>query len=434
MMSPKRTKYTLDYYVELAKQLEGEGAHILAIKDMAGLLKPRAAQELIGALKDQVSLPIHLHTHDTSGNQLTTYYQAMEAGVDIVDVAISSMSGLTSQPSFNSFVAMTEKHARAGKIDLNNLNQFANYWEVIREYYYPFETELRASTAEVYQHEIPGGQYSNLLPQARSLGLEDKFETIKKNYAVVNRMFGDIVKVTPSSKVVGDMALFMTSNGLDEETVMEKGQELSFPDSVKSFFKGDLGQPYLGFPQDLQSIVLKDEIPYTDRPNAHLAPVDFDRAYEEFKKDFPDFRMKFTDFLSYQLYPKVFEKYYDHLQRYDEVMKLPTKAFFYPLASNEELLVRIDPGKKLLIQYLYKLDADEDGNCTVFFRLNGQTRSVVAQDENLAVEKVKNRKASQPNEIGAPLQGRLTQILIEEGAKVTRNQPLFVIEAMKMES
>ncbi|MEL6697452.1 MAG: pyruvate carboxylase [Bacteroidota bacterium] len=434
IMDPARTKYTLDYYVELAKQLEGEGAHILAIKDMAGLLKPRAAQELIGALKDQTSLPIHLHTHDTSGNQLTTYYQAMEAGVDIVDVAISSMSGLTSQPSFNSFVAMTEKHERAGKVDLNSLNQFANYWEVIREYYYPFETELRASTAEVYQHEIPGGQYSNLLPQARSLGLEDKFETIKKNYAVVNRMFGDIVKVTPSSKVVGDMALFMTSNGLDETEVLKKGEELSFPDSVKSFFRGDLGQPYMGFPKALQSIVLKDETPYTDRPNAHLAPVDFDRAFEEFKKDFPDFRMQFTDFLSYQLYPKVFTGYYDHLQRFDEVMKLPTKAYFYPLESNEELLVRIDPGKKLLIQYLYKLDADEEGNCVVFFRLNGQTRSVVIQDENLAIDKVSNRKATQAHEVGAPLQGRLTQILVEEGAKVSRNQPLFVIEAMKMES
>ena len=317
---------------------------------------------------------------------------------------------------------------------MESLNKFGNYWEAMRGYYYPFESELRASTAEVYDHEIPGGQYSTLLPQARSLGLESQFETIKKNYAIVNKMFGDIIKVTPSSKVVGDMALFMTSNGLSEADVMEKGDEISFPDSVKSFFRGDLGQPYQGFPSHLQAIVLKDETPYADRPNAHLAPVDFEREYEAFKKKYPDFRMRFTDFISSQLYPKVFDNYYEHLERYDEVMKLPTKAFFYPLAPNEELLVRIDPGKKILIQYLYKLEPDEDGNCIVFFRLNGQTRSVVVQDQNLAVEKVKNRKATQDNEVGAPLQGRLTQILVDPGTKVKRNQPLFVIEAMKMES
>ncbi|MEO1449577.1 MAG: pyruvate carboxylase, partial [Bacteroidota bacterium] len=431
---PSRTKYTLDYYVDLARQLEDEGAHILAIKDMAGLLKPRAAEILVGALKDAVDLPIHLHTHDTSANQATTYLKAVEAGVDVVDLAIGSMSGLTSQPNFNSFAAQMQGHERENPVDMESLNAFGNYWEITRERYYPFESELRAGTAEVYKHEIPGGQYSNLLPQARSLGLEDKFEQIKHNYAVVNKMFGDIVKVTPSSKVVGDMALFMTSNDLSEADVFAKGEELSFPDSVKKFFRGDLGQPHGGFPGELQKIILKDEVPYTDRPNAHLAPVDFDKAFREFIVSFPENTHGFLDFLSHSLYPKVYDRYYKHFQTYDDVSVLPTPAFFYPLKANEEILVRIAPGKKLLIQYLYMLEPNEDGMRTVFFRLNGQTRGIEIRDENIAVEKVQHRKVSQTNEIGAPLQGRLTKIFVEPGAEIKKNEPLFVIEAMKMES
>ncbi|MCI4668728.1 MAG: pyruvate carboxylase [Bacteroidia bacterium] len=434
ILDPSKSKYDLQYYLDLARRLEDEGAHILAIKDMAGLLKPLAAEKLIGELKQVVDMPIHLHSHDTSGNQLTTYLKALEANVDVVDLAISSMSGLTSQPNMNSFVAMIEGHERESGVNLESLNEFANYWEVVREYYYPFESELKASTAEIYQNEIPGGQYSNLLPQARSLGLEDKFEQIKKNYAIVNKMFGEIVKVTPSSKVVGDMALFMTSNGYTEQDIMEKGDSISFPDSVKAFFRGDLGQPYQGFPKELQKIVLKDETPYTDRPNAHLAPVDFDREFEVFKQDFPDSRMKFTDFLSSKLYPKVFQAYYDHLQNFDEVMKLPTHAFFYPLKSDEEILIRIDPGKKLLVEYLYMLEPDENGMRIVYFRLNGQTRSVSIRDNNIEVQRVVNRKVSEPNDIGAPIQGKLTRIMVEEGEEVKKNQALFVLEAMKMES
>ena len=433
--NPQRTKYDLQYYVDLARRLEDEGAHILAIKDMAGLLKPLAADQLVRTLKEHLDIPIHLHTHDTSGNQLTTYLKAVEAGVDVIDLALASMSGLTSQPNFNSFVAAMQGYMRENRtVDLPTLNRFANYFEVVREYYYPFESELRAGTAEVYEHEIPGGQYSNLLPQARSLGLEQKFEQIKRNYATVNRMFGDIVKVTPSSKVVGDMALFMTSNNLSEQDVMERGHEISFPDSVKSFFRGDLGQPHGGFPQPLQDIVLKGEPAYTDRPNAHLAPVDFDKEWRAFQQEFSDSRMTFLDFLSYQLYPKVFEEYYEHLQTYDEVMKLPTEAFFYPLKPDQEILVRIDPGKKLLIEFMYALEPDEDGRRLVYFKINGQTRAVYVRDENIAVEKVANRKAKEPNEIGSPLQGRLTKVLVEPGDKVKKNQPLFTIEAMKMES
>ncbi|MEM7375172.1 MAG: pyruvate carboxylase [Bacteroidota bacterium] len=427
-------KYNLQYYVDFAKQLEDEGAHILAIKDMAGLLKPLAAERLVSTLRESLAIPIHLHTHDTSSNQATTYLKAVEAGVDIVDMALSSMSGMTSQPNFNSFVSIMEGHKREQKMDVRSLNQFANYWEAVREYYYPFESELRSGTAEVYQHEIPGGQYSNLLPQARSLGLEKKFEQIKQNYAIVNRMFGHIVKVTPSSKVVGDMALFMTSNELTEQDIFEKGDELSFPDSVKSFFRGDLGQPVGGFPRPLQKIILKDEKPYTDRPNKHLKAIDFEKAWKEFKQEFPDDRLTDLDMLSYLLYGKVFRQYYDHLQQFDEVMNLPTEAFFYPMKRGEEILVRIAPGKKLLIEYMYRLDADDEGMSAVFFRLNGQTRSIKIKDEAVKVEKVVNKKASAENEVGSPLQGRLTEVFVEPGDVVKKNQPLFVIEAMKMES
>ena len=431
---PSRTKYDLQYYLDLARQLEDEGAHMLAIKDMAGLLKPLAAETLVSELKKAIDIPIHLHTHDTSSNQTTTYLKAVEAGVDVVDLAMSSMSGLTSQPNFNSFVAMMQGHERELKLDLSSLNSFADYWEIVREYYYPFESELRAGTAEVYEHEIPGGQYSNLLPQARSLGLEKKFQQIKKNYVLVNQMFGDIVKVTPSSKVVGDMALFMTSNDLTPEDVMERGAELAFPDSVKSFFRGDLGQPYGGFPKKLQELVMKGEKPYTERPNTHLPPIDFDEAFEEFKQQFDDPRMSFLDLISYLLYPNVFETYYAHLATFDEVMKLPTTSFFYPMEANEEIMVRIAPGKKLLIKYMYMSEPDDDGMRMVYFKINGQTRSVQIRDRSINIEKYIHRKAGADNEIGCPLQGRLTQILVSEGDLVEKNQPLFVIEAMKMES
>jgi pyruvate carboxylase len=431
---PSRTKYTLQYYLDLARRLEDEGIHLLAIKDMAGLLKPLAAEELIGRLKETVALPIHLHTHDTSSAQSTTYLKAVEAGVDIVDVALSSMSGLTSQPNFNTFVAIMQGHPRERKVDLDSLNRFANYWEVVREFYYPFESELRAGTAEVYRHEIPGGQYSNLLPQARSLGLEDRFEQIKENYVAVNELFGDIVKVTPSSKVVGDMALFMTSNGLTKGDILEKGENLAFPESVKSFLRGELGQPFGGFPEALQRVVLKGEAPISGLPNAHLPAVDFEKEFAGFQQRYPDPRMTFLDFLSWKLYPKVFDEYYRHLMAYDEVMNISTQAFFFPMKPNEEVMVRLEPGKKLLIQYMYMTEPNEDGIRNVFFRVNGQARAIEIRDSRIVVQKVEHRKAKSQDEVGSPLQGRLSKILVQDGDAVRKNQPLFVIEAMKMES
>lgn len=429
---PGKTKFTLDYYLDLAKELEDQGAHILAVKDMAGLLKPYAATELIGRLKETVSIPVHLHTHDTSSIQSTTYLKAVEAGVDVIDVAMASMSGLTSQPSFNSFVAMMTGQERANEIDLQSLNQFSAYWESTRRYYYAFETELRAGTADIYDMEIPGGQYSNLRPQARGLGLEDKFDQIKTNYRIANEMLGNIIKVTPSSKVVGDMAMFMTSNNLTKEGIMAKGHKLDFPDSVKALMRGDLGQIKGGFPEEIQQIILKGEEPYTDRPNAHLEPIDFEEEYQAFAKEFGDLGM--NDFLSFKLYPKVYRNYRTHFEEYGEVVNLPTHAFFYGLQPNEEIIVPLGPGKNVIVKYLNMTHPDELGRRLVFFELNGQTRSIVVRDHSSESKVVENRKASGDKEIGSPLQGNISKVLVREGQEINEDDPLFVIEAMKMES
>ena len=431
---PSREKYDLQYYLDLAKQLEDQGAHILAIKDMAGLVKPYAAELLIGELKNTVSIPVHLHTHDTSSMQNATYLKAIEAGVDVVDVAIASMSGLTSQPNFNSLVYCMEANSeRHQPFDKASLNEFSNYWRDVREYYYPFESDLKAGTAEVYEHEIPGGQYSNLGPQARAMGLDEHFETIKYNYQHVNQMFGDIVKVTPSSKVVGDMALFMTSNGYTPQDILDKGHEISFPDSVKSFFRGELGQPHGGFPSELQNIVLKGEQPFTDRPNAHLAPVDFDKELAEFREKYDEQRT-FLDFLSYKLYPKVYDEFYRSQLAYGDVSRIPTPAFFFGLKNNEEILIEIDQGKTIIVQFLEISEPDDDGIRTVFLKLNGQNRNIEIKDENVESRRIKRPKAEAPNEIGAPLQGKLSRYLVSEGDAVEKQTPLFVFEAMKMES
>ncbi|WP_299759555.1 pyruvate carboxylase [uncultured Pontibacter sp.] len=435
ILNPKKTKYNLEYYLQLAKQLEDAGAHILAVKDMAGLLKPYAAAELVTALRDTVKLPIHLHTHDTSSVQSATYLKAIEAGVDVVDVALGSMSGLTSQPNFNAMVEVMRFQERHREFDQKSLNQHSNYWETVREYYYPFESGLKAGTAEVYRHEIPGGQYSNLRPQANALGLGAKWEEIKETYAEVNQLFGDVVKVTPSSKVVGDMALYLVSNGLTTIDVLDRGEQISFPESVQSFFKGELGQPVGGFPKKLQDIILKEEKPFTDRPNEHLEPVDFEKEFAEFQEKFGK-EAKFTDFLSYQLYPKVYEAYHKHLEQYGDVSKIPTRLFFYGLQPGEESIIDIARGKSIVIKYQSMGHVNEDGMRTVFFKLNGQSRNIDVRDRSVKVERVEHQKADKnnPKQIGAPLQGMLSKILVEKEQKVKKNTPLFIIEAMKMET
>ncbi len=433
ILDSKEKKYTLDYYLSLAKELEDEGAHILAIKDMAGLLNPYAAEVLIKKMKQVVDIPIHLHTHDTSSVQSATYLKAIEAGVDVVDVALASMSGLTSQPNFNSITAFMKNQPRQSNISLEKLNEFSSYWEDVREYYYPFESGLKAGTAEVYEHEIPGGQYSNLRPQAIALGLGDQFEQIKKNYVIANELFGNLVKVTPSSKVIGDFALYMTANGLSKEDILEKGNTLSFPESTISMMRGELGQAYQGFPKNFQKIVLKDEKPFKERPNAHLAPIDFEKGFEEFNRKFPN--TNFLEYLSFLLYPKVFEDYYNHYQKYNDVSNIPTLPFLYGMKVNKEILIELAEGKTLIIKLLYVSSPDEEGMRSVHFEMNGQNRRVRVKDKSIQSTKISNQKAGEnENEIGSPLQGRIASVLVKKGESVKSNQALFVIEAMKMET
>ncbi|NND95608.1 MAG: pyruvate carboxylase, partial [Flavobacteriales bacterium] len=429
----KDNRFGLQYYVDLARHLEDAGAHMIAIKDMAGLLKPQAAEILVHGLKEAVDLPIHLHTHDTSSIQSTTYLKAIESGVDIVDVAISSMSGLTSQPNFNSMVAMLEGHPRENHIDLDSLNSYSDYWESVRTFYYPFETELKAGTAEVYKHEIPGGQYSNLRPQARGLGLEDRFDDIKNNYKAFNDFLGGIVKVTPSSKVIGDMAMFMTTNDYSIEDIMDPSINIDFPDSFKSLMRGDLGQWSSPWPEGLQKRVLKEEEPYTTRPNAQLPKVDLKSGFEQFKKEHPGFD-EFTDYLSSLLYPKVLEDFYQHWLAYGDVSKIPTKPFFYGLKKGEEIAVDIVIGKTIIVEYLNTNEPDKNGHRLVFFRINGDIRAVSVQDNTITSEARVIVKATKENEVGSPLLGRLSKILVSVGDKVKANDELFIIEAMKMES
>ncbi|MGA9574626.1 MAG: pyruvate carboxylase, partial [Lysobacterales bacterium] len=426
-------RYSLQYYLDMARRLEDEGAHMLALKDMAGLLKPYAAQVLIPALRSAVEIPIHLHTHDTSSMQSATLLKAIEADVDIVDVCLSAMSGLTSQVNMNSLIAVMQGHEREQSFNLASLNQYANYWEAVREVYYPFESGLKAGTAEVYEHEIPGGQYSNLRPQAIALGLEHRFEQIKKNYAVVNRMFGDIVKVTPSSKVVGDMAMFMTANGLDENDVMAQGDTLAFPDSVIDLFSGKLGQMEGGFPAELSALVLKGRKPLAGPPGAALDPVDFEAEFAAFQAKFDD-SLTELDFLSYLMYPEVYRGYYEHQAEFGEVHYLPTRTFFYGLKQGDEILVKLQRGKTIVIRYIYRSHTDDNGFCRVTFELNGQARSVQVRDETVVPRTAANRKASGRNEIGSPLMGRLASVLVKAGDAVEKDTPVFVIEAMKMET
>jgi pyruvate carboxylase len=385
-------------------------------------------------LKKTVDIPIHLHTHDTASVQSATYLKAIEAGVDIVDGALGAMSGLTSQPNLNSLVAMLQGQKNESYLDLDLLNEYSNYWEAVRAMYAPFESELKAGTAEVYTNEIPGGQYTNLRGQAIALGVGDKFELLKDNYSEANKLFGDLIKVTPSSKVVGDMAIFMTANSLTAEDVYAKGSTLSFPESVKDFFKGGLGQPYQGFPKQLQEIILKGEVALEGRPNDHLAPIDFDQDFKDFQLKFPDIEDGFFDYLSYKMYPKVFEDYYKNHALYGELSALPTPAFFYGLKQDEEIMITIEPGKAIIVKFLYMSEADESGLRNVTFELNGQARRIKILDRHIKIEKAQHAKAKDKGDIGAPLQGRLSRILVKSGDEVKKNAPLYVIEAMKMES
>ena len=436
VLDPDKTKYTIDYYVDMARELEAAGSDIIGIKDMAGLLKPYAAYELIRALKENVKTPIHLHTHDTSGNGVATLLMASQAGVDIVDAALESMAGITSQPSLNAIIEGLKFTDRDPHIDMFGYNELGKYYRDLRKIYYKFESDLTNSNAEIYDFEIPGGQYTNLKPQADALGLVNRFEEVKENYKVANRVVGDIIKVTPSSKVVGDLAIFMTKNNLTEENILEEGKNLSFPDSLVDYCKGMIGQPAGGVPKGLQEVVLKGEPAITARPGSLLPPEDFDAIKEHIKNDLGVENPTQRQALSYALYPKVFDDYVNHVKDFNDVSELESDVFFYGLNIGQECEVEIEEGKNLTIKLVDIGEPKEDGMRTLTFELNGMLRDVDIKDNNYTglIKSVEKADMNDPYQIGASIPGKVVKLLVKKGDEVEVNQPLIVIEAMKMET
>ena len=434
ILDPKRDKYPLEYYVNLAKELEKRGAHMLAIKDMSGILKPYAAKKLVSTLKQEIGIPIQLHTHDTSGNQVAALLLAAEAGVDVVDCAISSMAGMTSQPSLNAVVAALQGTERDTGMDLERLQLLTDYWEDVRKRYDSFEGGLTCNNADIYRYEIPGGQYTNLRPQVESLGLGSRFMEVKENYRKVNEMLGDIVKVTPSSKMVGDLAIFMTQNNLTPETIVEKGEGLAFPDSAVSYFSGMMGQPAGGFPKDLQRVVLKGKEPITCRPGELLPAVDFEEKKREMHSFDPDPTWRAV--LSYCLYPKVVENFVKNRKEYGYITRLGSHVFFHGLAIGETNKVNIADGKTLVIKYLGLGEVDKDGMRTVSFELNGIRRDVQVPDEEAQknVVQVPMADPEDKSQVGASIPGAVSKISVKVGDTVEKNQTIVTIEAMKMET
>lgn len=435
ILDDRRAKYTVQYYKEMAHQLEKAGAHIIAIKDMAGLLKPAAAHRLISELKATTDLPIHLHSHDTSGNGIYVYAKAIEAGVDIIDTALGSMSGLTSQPSANSLYYAQAGEKRALQANIEGLEKLSTYWGDVRKYYIDFESGMNAPHSEIYVHEMPGGQYSNLQQQAKAVGLADRWEQVKTMYARVNLLFDDIIKVTPSSKVVGDMALFMVQNDLTEDNIYEKGLTLDFPDSVIEFFQGYLGQPHGGFNKRLQQVILKDKEAITVRPGELLPPVDFDALRQELSEKLGTEATN-KEVLAYALYPKVFDEYTTAHKQFGNISVLDTATFFYGLRLGEEIDVEIEKGKTLIIKLVSIGEPQHDGTRTLYFELNGQSREISIQDMTVEVEGKLAQKAdpTNPNEIGATMPGTVLKVVVSKGSSVKRGDHLMINEAMKMET
>lgn len=425
-------RYNLKYYIDMAKQLEKAGANILAIKDMAGICKPQAARELIRALKQEVGLPIHFHTHDTSGIAASSILSAVEAGVDAVDTAMDAMSGLTSQPSMGSIVAALKNSERDTGLDQNHLQQLSTYWEGVRRIYAPFEAEMRAGTADVYHHEMPGGQYTNLREQARSMGIETRWNEVSEAYAQVNQLFGDIVKVTPTSKVVGDMALYMVSNGLSPAEVLSPNIEIDFPESVVSLFRGELGTPAHGFPAELQTKVLKGEQPLSERPGAIMPALDLQRQKASLQQIFGD-DIDEQQLASSLMYPKVFGDFMRHTLKYGKVSSLPSTAFFYGLSEQKPLSVELEPGKVLEIKLLGRSEA-WDGKVDLFIELNGQLRLLqIKQADNQEAVAHPQMDPTNPAHIGASMPGMISTVSVKAGQSVEKGDTLFTIEAMKME-
>ena len=437
ILDENKDKYSLNYYIQTAKEIEKMGAHILGIKDMSGLLKPYAAEKLIRELKNEISIPIHLHTHDTSGNGVATLLMAAEAGVDIVDTAFNSMSGLTSQPALNSVVAALENTSRATRINLDEIQEIADYWSDIRPIYGQFESGLKSGTAEVYKYEIPGGQYSNLKPQVESFGLGHKFKEVKEMYKTVNEMMGDIVKVTPSSKMVGDLAIFMVRNDLNPENIIAKGKDLAFPDSAGAYFEGMMGQPVGGFPKKLQKVVLKGKKPITCRPGELLEPADFDLMNKLLKQRY-NINPSMKDVLSYALYPKVFEEYLEFKKEYGDLSRMNSPVFFDGISQGETCEVEVEEGKIFIVKLVNIGKVDKEGFRKIYFEVNGNQREISIFDKAYQMgEVISSTVLADPdnkNEIGASIPGTVAQILVKDGDEVKTGQSLIIIEAMKMET
>jgi pyruvate carboxylase len=437
ILDPRREKYSLEYYIRLAKELEKMGAHILAIKDMAGLCKPYAAEKLVKTLKDEIGLPIHFHTHDTSGVNAASILKASEAGVDAADGAIASMSGTTSQPNLNSVVAALARTDRDTGLDVDALNLCADYWEVTRRHYAAFDEAPLSGTAEVYVHEMPGGQYTNLKAQAESMGLGGRWHDIAHAYADVNMAFGDIVKVTPSSKVVGDLAIFLVTHNMSVHELENLGPDhgLTLPNSVVEMFSGALGEPDGGWPPKLANVILRGAKPKPGRPGEHLAPVDFEATATALAKTVGQ-NVSHTDLLSYLMYPEVFVQFAKARATYGNLDVLPTPQFFYGLETGEEIAVELEAGKVLIVKYLTTSDPHPDGTRTVFFELNGQPREVTVRDLSRKAEVPSRAKAdpAHPGQVGAPIPGAVSSVSVDLGQQVAKGDRLLVMEAMKMQS
>ncbi|MCT0220155.1 pyruvate carboxylase, partial [Lactiplantibacillus plantarum] len=435
IMDPDRQKYNLDYYRQLALDLQSTGADIIAIKDMAGVLKPEAAYELVSTLKDALSVPVHLHTHDTTGNGIFTYARAVEAGVDVVDVAASALSGTTSQPSMSSLYYALAHNDRQPDVDINNVEAINRYWQGVRPYYQDFSNGMTGPQTDIYQTQMPGGQYSNLQQQAKAVGLGDRWEEVKTMYATVNDMFGDIIKVTPSSKVVGDMALFMMENHLTPDDVYNQGTKLDFPASVINFFAGNLGQPVGGFPKKLQQIVLKGQPALTVRPGSLAKPADFAAVKAELSAKLGH-EASHQEVLSYILYPKVFMDYDASHKRYGHVSLLDTPTFFQGMRLGETVNIELAKGKTMIVKLNQISDPDVDGVRTLYFSINGQNQEIMVKDNAIHQSATSTRKAEPTNEdeVGATMSGSVLKLLVKKGQTVKKGEPLLVTEAMKMET
>ena len=435
ILDPSRAKYSLKYYTGLAKELEAAGVHVLGLKDMAGVLKPAAARVLIKALKQATDLPIHFHTHDTSGIAGATVLAAVEAGVDAIDAAMDAMSGTTSQPALGSVVEALARSERDTGLDPDTIRRISHYWEAVRAQYVAFESDLRAGASEVYLHEMPGGQFTNLKEQARSLGLEARWHEVAKAYRTANDLFGDIVKVTPSSKVVGDMALMMVSQGLTPEDVIAPDRDIAFPASVVDMLRGDLGQPPGGWPKALQDKVMKCEAPITVRPGSLLGTADLAALRLEATKA-AGRAVDELEFVAYLMYPKVFAEFSAMQRKFGPVSVLPTPVFFYGMKTGDEVALEIEDGKSLVVVLTAIGDVRDDGQVEIFFELNGQPR-IISVPNRMAVSTIKARpKAEDGNirHVAAPMPGVVSTISVMKDQSVKAGDVLLTLEAMKMET